>query len=198
MQSWVMFVSLVAAAAVGALVTGLSLYFAFPEIRGEEAEPEVTQASFTAQVSSAFCELEGEGVAGTVLLKAAGDYVVISANVTGLTRGQHGFHIHQLGVLGGDCLSTEGHYNPHGYDHAGPNATERHIGDLGNIESKYIGEGTLAVVEITDRIVSLSPPYSVVGRSVVIHEGEDDLGASGDPSGAAGARVACCTIAVGA
>ena len=45
-----------------------------------------------------------------------------------------------------------------------------------------------------DDLVTLYGDRSVLGRAVVIHEGEDDLGASGDSAGAAGGRVACCTI----
>ena len=47
-----------------------------------------------------------------------------------------------------------------------------------------------------DEVAKLSgeAEFSVMGRSIVIHEGEDDLGASGDPSGAAGARLKCCII----
>ena len=37
-------------------------------------------------------------------------------------------------------------------------------------------------------------PCQVLSRSFVIHEGEDDLGASGDASGASGTRIGCCTI----
>ena len=36
--------------------------------------------------------------------------------------------------------------------------------------------------------------FQIIGRSIVIHEGEDDLGASGDPSGDSGTRIGCCLI----
>jgi Cu/Zn superoxide dismutase len=36
--------------------------------------------------------------------------------------------------------------------------------------------------------------FQIIGRSIVIHEGEDDLGASGDPSGNSGTRIGCCII----
>lgn len=62
---------------------------------------------------------------------------------------------------------------------------------MGNIETDADG---VALVDIFDKQVQLSGENSVIGRSIVIHEKEDDLGASGDPSGAAGSRLKCCII----
>ncbi|XP_068230650.1 superoxide dismutase [Cu-Zn]-like [Palaemon carinicauda] len=125
--------------------------------------------------------------------------VHIEGNVTGLNTGLHGFHIHTYGVVGGDCGSASGHYNPDDFVHAGPDAAQRHVGDLGNIES--VGDGTptgTAYVNIDDEVVSLYGERSIVGRSVVVHAKEDDLGLGGDEgsltTGNAGARLACCTI----
>ena len=63
---------------------------------------------------------------------------------------------------------------------------------MGNVET-VDGE---ALIFIEDSQVKLSgdPEFSALGRSIVIHEKEDDLGASGDPSGAAGSRLKCCII----
>ncbi|XP_064113354.1 superoxide dismutase [Cu-Zn]-like [Macrobrachium nipponense] len=119
----------------------------------------------------------------------------IEGNVTGLSKGLHGFHIHTYGVVDGDCGAAEAHYNPDGFVHGGPDAEQRHVGDLGNIES---GEDGIAHVNIHDNIVSLYGDRAVVGRSVVVHAKEDDLGLGGDEgsltTGNAGARLACCTI----
>merc|ERR1740129_81265 len=59
------------------------------------------------------------------------------------------------------------------------------FGDLGNIAADPEGN---SVVFIADTQVKLTgdAEYSVAGRSIVIHENADDLGASGDASGAAG------------
>ena len=69
---------------------------------------------------------------------------------------------------------------------------DRHVGDLGNIYAK----DDHAFVFIVDHQVKLSgnPDFNVMGRSIVIHAGEDDLGESGHPAGAAGSRIMCCTI----
>jgi Cu-Zn family superoxide dismutase len=37
---------------------------------------------------------------------------MVTGNITGLTPGPHGFHVHQLGDLSGGCKSTGGHFNP--------------------------------------------------------------------------------------
>ncbi len=70
---------------------------------------------------------------------------------------------------------------------------ERHIGDLGNIQTDKNGK---AVIDITDHLVKLSggEAYNVIDRSIVIHQNEDDLGTSGDASGNAGKRLKCCKI----
>lgn len=36
----------------------------------------------------------------------------VTINIEGLTPGHHGFHIHELGNIGGGCASTGSHFNP--------------------------------------------------------------------------------------
>lgn len=56
-----------------------------------------------------------------------------------------------------------------------------------------MAEGTLV-----DRLVQLSGEYTVIGRSIMVHEDEDDLGKGGHElsltTGNAGARIACGEI----
>ena len=51
-----------------------------------------------------------------------------------------------------------------------------------------------------DTLVKLQGEYSVIGRSMVVHAGEDDLGRGGNAeskkTGNAGARLACGVIAL--
>eukprot|EP01094_Clydonella_sp_ATCC50884_P015852 TRINITY_DN26521_c0_g1_i1.p2 TRINITY_DN26521_c0_g1~~TRINITY_DN26521_c0_g1_i1.p2 ORF type:complete len:155 (+),score=50.72 TRINITY_DN26521_c0_g1_i1:35-499(+) len=119
----------------------------------------------------------------------------IQAELKGLTPGKHGFHIHMYGDTTNGCTSTGGHFNPHGKNHGGPDAEERHVGDLGNITA---GDDGSAVLDVTDRNVSLAGPHSVVGRAIVVHAGEDDLGLGGHDdsltTGHAGGRVLCGVI----
>lgn len=135
---------------------------------------------------------EGSSAQGTVWLTADGDQVLVRAEVTGLSPGKHGFHVHEYG----DCTdlagrSAGGHFDPAGSQHGGPAATERHAGDLGNLEAGPDGRATL---EWRDPQVRLAGRRSVLARAVVVHEGEDDL--TSQPTGNAGARAACGVIGV--
>ena len=60
---------------------------------------------------------------------------LIFGYVEGLSDGEHGFHIHMDGNLGGSCAKAGAHYNPFNMTHGGPDASTRHVGDLGNILS---------------------------------------------------------------
>jgi Cu-Zn family superoxide dismutase len=93
--------------------------------------------------------------------------------MSGLKPGKHGFHIHEFGNLSNACITAGAHYNPFGKTHGGPNDEERHVGDLGNIEADQNGN---AKFELVDSLIKLTGKYSVIGRSVIVHEGEDDLG----------------------
>ena len=70
---------------------------------------------------------------------------------------------------------------------------------MGNIEA---GATNSSTVNIADSLISLNGPLSILGRSIVIHAGEDDLGTGGDAgsmtTGNAGARLGCGVIAVAA
>jgi superoxide dismutase, Cu-Zn family len=134
----------------------------------------------------------GYNVSGTVTFTRDGEDVKIVAEVEGLAPGKHGFHIHEFGdCSASDGTSAGGHFNPEGVEHGGPDDEVRHVGDLGNIEA---GEDGTARLEMTDSKISLHGEHSIIGRAVVIHEGEDDL--TSQPTGAAGARLACGVIGI--
>ncbi|PVU84892.1 hypothetical protein BB560_007230, partial [Smittium megazygosporum] len=144
----------------------------------------------------AVCVLRGdEGVTGTVTFEQAdaSSPTKISAEFHGLSSGNHGFHIHEFGDNTNGCISAGGHYNPFSVNHGDRTASVRHVGDMGNI----VGAGTdkVTTVELEDRMISLFGPTSVVGRTVIVHGGADDLGLGGDAgsllNGNAGSRAAC-------
>ena len=132
----------------------------------------------------------GSQVSGTVKFSEADGGVRVMAEVSGLTPGKHGFHIHQNGDCSApDAKSAGDHFNPDDQQHGGHDSAMRHRGDLGNLEAGSDGRATL---EHTLRGITLSGPDSIVGKAVLVHAGEDDL--KTPPSGNSGARIACGVI----
>jgi Cu-Zn family superoxide dismutase len=129
----------------------------------------------------------GSEVKGTVTFTKSGDGVKVVAEVSGLTPGKHGFHVHEFGDCSApDAASAGSHFNPTKDPHAGHDADKRHMGDLGNLEADSSGKARL---ELTDKKMKLS---AVLGKAVIVHEKADDL--KTQPTGDAGGRVACGVI----
>ena len=128
-------------------------------------------------------------VTGTVTFRQVGDEVLVTGMVKGLKPGKHGFHIHDKGDCSApDAASAGPHFNPANQHHGGPTTSEHHAGDLGNIEADVSG-----IVQLNWKAkLSLSGNDSIIGKSIVVHEGEDDL--KTDPAGNSGKRIACGVI----
>lgn len=145
---------------------------------------------------TAMCELEhSDTVKGTILLRQLqeGTGTVIVGKITGLSPGEHGFHIHEFGDLTDGCESAGGHYNPDDVDHG--DLESGHVGDLGNVTADTDGVADFTLIA---KRVDLIGERSVVGRAIVIHSDVDDLGKGGDAeslkTGNAGDRLACGVI----
>lgn len=131
-------------------------------------------------------------VMGTVTFTKTGDEVKVVAEITGLAPGKHGFHIHEFGDCSApDATSAGGHFNPAKHQHGAPEASDRHAGDLGNIEADASGKAHL---ELTDKAMKLAGAESIMGHAVIVHEKADDL--KTQPTGDAGGRLACGVIGV--
>src|SRR5574341_1176543 len=112
-------------------------------------------------------------VRGTVSFTKVSDGVRIDGEVTGLTPGLHGFHIHEKGDCSApDATSAGAHYNPTDMPHGEPSAQLRHIGDFGNIEADASGVAKFSRV---DHIITLEGPHSIIGRGLIVHGKADDL-----------------------
>jgi Cu-Zn family superoxide dismutase len=131
----------------------------------------------------------GSQVKGTVTFTKMGDDVQVVADVENLKPGKHGFHIHEKGDCSApDASSAGAHFNPTHHHHGGPDSVARHAGDFGNITADASGEGHLD----WKGKLKFSGAESIIGKSVIVHEKEDDL--KTDPSGNSGTRIACAVI----
>jgi len=90
-------------------------------------------------------------------------------------------------------MSAGGHFNPRKAPHAGPDDTQRHAGDLGNLSANAEGVAVYHA-EVTGISVGTTDD-SIIGRAVIVHANADDLRTQ--PSGNAGARLACGLISKG-
>ncbi len=130
-------------------------------------------------------------VEGTVTFTQKDGKVEIVADVSGLTPGEHGFHIHEKGDCSSpDAKSAGGHFNPTSMDHGSPESEPHHAGDLGNLTADENGHATKTMT--STEITLGEGANSVAGRAVIVHAKRDDL--KSQPTGAAGARVACGVI----
>jgi len=165
---------------VTATVLGLALWtdaFAAGKEAGKHAEA-ILQAT------------EGNSVSGKVEFVEEPGGVRVTAQLQGLKPGEHGFHVHEKGDCSApDASSAGAHFNPTTMPHAGPDAEQRHEGDLGNVTADASGKAELKRV---DHQLALSGAGSIVGRALVVHAQADDL--TSQPAGNAGARVACGVI----
>ena len=132
----------------------------------------------------------GHGSTGTVVFTQKGDDVQVTANVSGLSSGAHGFHIHEKGDCSApDGMSAGGHFNPGGHPHGHPHQGPHHAGDMPMLEADAYGNARFTAV-LTG--LTLEGAKGIVGRSVVIHAAPDDF--KTQPTGNSGARVACGVI----
>ena len=134
----------------------------------------------------------GQTAKGTVHLTDVGDgNIEVQVDLTGVPAGTHGFHIHEKGDCGNNAQNAGGHFNPTGMVHGAPDAVSHHSGDFGNVTADANGE---VHTHFTTHSISLKSGDSInpVGRAVVLHDKDDDLVTQ--PSGNAGARIACGVI----
>ncbi|AER41484.1 Superoxide Dismutase [Epinotia aporema granulovirus] len=145
------------------------------------------------------CDIKGD-VYGEITFaqERPSDMTFITGHLLNLPRGNHGIHIHEFGDTSNGCTSAGEHFNPFDLDHGGPESEIRHLGDLGNVYSR--GDRYVTVISKRDGLISLYGPYSVLGRSVVVHAMEDDLGRGDNKeskiSGNSGGRLGCGVIGV--
>ena len=148
-------------------------------------------------IKEAVCVIDtsykNKNLTGIVIFTQKDDFVHIRIDVKGLDKNHlHGFHIHETGDLREGCASCCSHYNPtntyHGDLYCG------HAGDLGNIKTDKNGNCNISLK--TNKFIV----DEILGRSIIIHEDEDDLGLGNfedsKTTGHSGKRIACSVIGI--
>ncbi len=151
-----------------------------------------TSAPPADRIASATLEARsGSSATGVVTFTTRGDRLFVDARVSGLTPGEHGFHVHEMGdCSAADATSAKGHFNPASKPHGHHGGTERHAGDMPNLTADASGTANLAA-ELSQLTLG-NDANSIAGRSVVIHADPDDF--KSQPAGNSGKRVACGVI----
>ena len=157
------------------------------QVNNQATTPPEVGASAVAMMTAS------DGVSmGIVTLTQGANGVLVSADLTGLSPGWHGFHIHSIGSCSPDFSAAGGHLSAEGQGH-GFLSGEFHSGDMPNIHAA--ADGT-ARADVFNAMTSFSAAgsdttiFDADGSAIIVHAKPDTYGE--DP--AAGDRVACGVI----
>jgi superoxide dismutase, Cu-Zn family len=158
----------------------------------QQSPPQPTSTPNSAR--AVFMDRNGKTL-GTATLIDTPNGVIISAELSNLPPGVHGFHIHQTGrcdpTTGFD--SAGGHYDPRGAMHGFAIEGGPHAGDMPN---QTVEQGGTLKAEVFNSYVRFNsgdaPLLDQDGSALVVHATADDY--RSQPSGNAGDRLACGVI----
>lgn len=145
-----------------------------------------------------FTDADGIGATvGTVTLEDSDYGLMLIPNLTNLTPGAHGFHIH----TNPDCgpalkegkvvpgLAAGGHFDPFNTGaHNGPYVEDSHLGDLPPLF--VAADGTATIPVLAPRLET----SFISGRSLMVHMHGDNFSDDPAPLGGGGPRMACGII----
>ena len=153
----------------------------------------------------AYCKIEDKNINGIITFEQFIGYSKITFKLSGFNPNKvHGIHIHEFSDLSNGCLSLGSHYNPYNKQHGNIiiHHNDRHAGDL--INNLVTDDGGNFNYSYNDPLVVVK---DIINRSVVIHEGRDDLGLyrnnnkvpvkqreGSSTTGNSGGRIACGII----
>lgn len=130
---------------------------------------------------------------GTATFVEKNGTVTFVAKIAGLKPGIHAIHIHEKSdCTAADGSSAGGHWNPTFKKHGKWGDVEYHKGDIGNFTADENGNGTITLTTTEWCIGCGDATKDILGKGLIVHAGADDFVTQ--PSGNAGARVACSAI----
>lgn len=133
----------------------------------------------------------GSQVNGSVNFKQTAAGLQLEGVIAGLTPGEHGFHIHEVGDCSApDGTSAKGHFNPSAAHHGHHDLADHHAGDIPNLVADASGNAKLSVTLADVHLTKDS--NAVINRALVIHADPDDY--KTQPAGNSGKRIACGVI----
>ncbi|PPU78561.1 superoxide dismutase [Xanthomonas cucurbitae] len=147
------------------------------------------------QADAALASASGSLVSGRVVLVPALQGIRITGTVGGLRAGAvAGFHVHERGDCSAADASSAGvHFNPAGAPHGRAGNGAHHLGDMDNLRADAEGVAHLDMI-VSGISLGDGAPNDVVGKALIVHADADDD--RSQPSGNAGARLACGVIRV--
>lgn len=158
--------------------------------------PKTKPAVSTAQKAEVnLASASGSLVSGKLVIVPMGDGVHITGEVGGLKPGDvRGFHIHEKGdCSAADATTAGGHFNPAAQAHGRAGQGAHHAGDTDNIVADAKGVARINT-HVSGVTMGGGAANDIAGRAVIVHAAADDYATQ--PTGNAGARVACGVIRV--
>ncbi|MUH36124.1 superoxide dismutase family protein [Zobellia amurskyensis] len=133
-------------------------------------------------------------MSGEITFSQDEEEVEMKAVFKGLEEGSHAIHLHEnADCTSGDGKSAGGHWNPTDEPHGKWGAEEGyHKGDIGNFTADADGNATVEFSTDEWCIGCDDDTKNIIGRSVIVHKGQDDF--TSQPSGDAGSRIGCAGI----
>ena len=158
----------------------------------------VLSTSGTVFAATATVALKGtspamEKIAGQAVLTDTAEGLKVTVDLQNVPPGKHGFHIHEGDSCADEGRAAGGHFNPDKAPHgllSKDGFSHAHAGDLGNVEIGADGTGKVDTV-MSGLTLTGEGAHRVAGRTIILHEKEDDFG---QPTGNAGGRIACGQI----
>jgi Cu-Zn family superoxide dismutase len=152
-----------------------------------------SNSSDSKKLEITFQSKSNSNVTGSASFIEKNGEVTLVSHLSGLMPGIHAIHIHEKSdCSAADASSAGGHWNPTFKKHGKWGVGEYHKGDIGNFTADEKGNATITFATKEWCIGCGDATKDILGKGLIVHQGADDF--TTQPSGNAGARVACSAI----